>query len=180
MPRGRRKVKLRYGKASVSYEWLGFRDAGSESNLDTSTSFELVGPAGASGILHPEYTVMRIIGTIGFRYQATVTTSTRAGAIVQLANVGGDQAIDNGINPLSTDLDDFDHKGIMWWRTWTNPVAEVVVAEGDEIQRVIPVDIKTKRIITKRDTLIVRIDASTTARLRTSVNLRVLVKLRGV
>lgn len=176
--RRRRKVAVRYGKAGASYEWLGFRDGGADANLDTSTSFELIAPAGASAVLLPDFTVIRVVGQIGLRYQSTVTTSTRCGAMLQHVNVGGDQTIDNQISPLSTDVDDFDHKGIMWWQTWTTPTSEAQAADQDQVPRYIPIDIKVKRIIDKRDSLVLRIDASTTGRLRASVNVRVLVKMR--
>ena len=178
MARRRRKFKIRVGPVSGSYEWLGFRDGGADANLDTSTAFELIAPAGASAVLLPDFTVLRVVGQLGFRYQSTVTTSTRVGAMLQKVNVGGDQTIDGQINPLSTDVDDFDHEGIMWWQTWTTPVSEAQAADQDQVPRYIPIDIRVKRIINKRDSLVLRIDASTTARVRASCNVRVLVKMR--
>lgn len=180
MTRRRRKFTARYGKASASYEWLGTRDGGAEANLDVSTAFELMAPAGASAVLLPDFTVVRIVGLLGLRFQSGVTTSTRVGAMVQKVNVGGDQTSDDSIDPLSTDVDDFDHSGIMWWQTWTCPVASVAAAEADSAAAfLVPIDIKIKRIINKRDRLILRVDASTTARMRASCNVRVLARMRG-
>ena len=173
----RKKIKIRAGQ-DASLEWIGFRDAGIDGNLDVSTEFELVPPSAASSVLLPDVTVLRILGDVSIRNQSTVTAMSTFGMMVQKVNVGGDQTIDDGINPNSTDVDDFDHSGIMWWRTFSAPnYGHGTTAEYDSIPIHIPFDIKTKRRLNKRDSIILRIQAGTTGRLQASVNCRVLVKL---
>ncbi len=160
----------------MSLEWLGFRDGGTPSNLNTSTSFELIAPAGASAIVVPDITVKRVVGNISFLAQSGVVATSNVAAMLFKANVGGDQVIDNDIPPLTTDVDDFDHAGIMWWQTWPGVSAPVLPADYDDVPLVVPLDITVQRKMDKRDTLILRIDAGTTARVRVSVNLRVLIR----
>lgn len=176
--RGKRRVYGKFGGAEVGYEWLGFRDSGVAGNLNTRTSFELVPSAGASSAIHPDLVVMRIVGDVSVRQQAGVTTSSRLGLLIGVSNVGGDQVIDNPFNPISTDVDDFDHPGIMFWRNWQTPQYGVSMADADNQEMTIPIDVKTKRKLNKRDTLVCVMEAGSTNTLRASCNLRVYIKIK--
>ncbi len=164
-------------KKRVSLEWCGFRDGGTPSNLNTSTLFELVPPAGASAVVVTDFTVLRVVGNLSFQSQSGVTSSAAVGAMLFRANVGADQAIDADVPPLTTDVDDFDNNRIMWWQTWSSVAAAAASADFDEVARVVPIDITVKRKMDKRDTLVMRVDAGTTARVRVSVNLRALIRI---
>ncbi len=179
---GRRK-RLRFradaGRGPrISLEWLGFRDGGASAALDTSAIFELIPPAAESAVIETDLTVLRVVGQLCFKNQGTVTTPTTIGAMLFKGNVGGDQTIDDGINPLTTDPDNFDHSGIMWWQTWPSiPYSHGVTGEYDVGSVVMPIDIKVKRKLDKKDTLIMRVDAGTTGRAVCSCNLRTLIRI---
>ncbi len=176
---GRRRFRFRADAGRgprISLEWLGFRDAGIDANLDTDVTFELIPPAGAAGVGFLDLTVLRVVGDLSFRNQGAVVASVPVGAMLHVANVGGDQAIDDGINPLSTDLDDFDHRGIMWWRSWTALMAHAPIADVDTIPTVVPFDIKVKRKLSKRDTFIMRVAAGASSISQVSLNCRVLMR----
>ncbi len=168
----------RFGKKR-QYEWLGFRDGGAAGNLDTSTVFELIPPSGASSVVINEFMLHRVVGMMSFSNQGSVTATTHAGAVLQQADVGGDQVIDDGVPPLTTDLDEFANPGILWWQTWGSITAPVAAADYDTTALHVPLDVKGKRRFGKRKTLILRVDAATTARLKVAVNVRVLIEHFG-
>ena len=179
MARRRLRVRVDAGRGPrVSLEWMGFRDAGAAANLVTSdTRFELVPPAGASAVVIPDLTILRIVGHVTIGQQAGVTTNTGCNFLIHKVNVGGDQTIDDTLTPASTDPDDFDHAGIMYW--YGHPRAGLTngpAADFDQSVRVIPIDIKTKRKLDKRDTLVLSARAAALNTLAMSVNLRVLTR----
>ncbi len=172
----KRIIRVRSEKR-ISLEWLGFRDGGIPGNLNTSTVFELVPPAGASAAVEHDVTHLRTVGNISFTAQSAVVAGTSLGAILFKGNVGADQAVDADVPPLSTDVDDFDNSGIMWWQTWQSLLPAGPAADFDEAAVVIPIDIRVKRRLSKRDNIQLRIDAGTTARARVSVNVRTLIRV---
>ncbi len=183
MPRGRRRsrraVEAGFRGFYVRYEWTGFRDGGTPANLNTSVLFELVPPDGASAVVNLLPKIRRVVGNIGFTSQSTVTSASTVGAMLFMANVGADQTIDADVPPLTTDPDDFNNKGIMWWQTWQAVLSEGPAADWDEHAHTVPIDIKVNRQMRARDTLVLRLDAGTTARTRATVNLRVLISMAG-
>jgi len=160
----------------VSLEWVGFRSGGSQGNLNTTVIHEIIGPAAASTIVQTDLTVLRVVGVISIAAQNTVAATTSIGMMLRVANVGGDQVINESVSPLSTDVDDFDNSGIMWWRTISRAGAGVAAADLDTIAFHIPFDIKVKRKMDKRDTLILELEAGSTAVARASVDLRCLIR----
>ena len=161
----------------ISLEWLGFRDAGIPANLDTAVSYELVAPGAAGAIAKDDLTVLRVVGNLSFTAQSGVIAGSTLGAMLFKANVGGDQVIDDDFSALVTDVDKFDHSGIMWWQSWQGLLPQTATSEFDEVPVVVPIDIKVKRKLNKRDTLIMRVDAGTTGRSRVSANLRTLIRI---
>ncbi len=183
MPRGRarrRSVTVGYGKAFVRYEWTGFRDAGATGNLDTSTLFELVPPDGPSAVVNLFPRIRRVVGDLSFQSQGSNVTNTPIGIMLRMSNVGADQTIDSDVSPLSTDPDEFHNARILWWRTHLSLFpASSAAAEWDTTALHYPIDIKLNRKMQARDTLVLRIDAGTTGRMRVSVNLRCLIQVHG-
>ncbi len=181
MPRRfRRGFRRTSGGPKLRYEWTGFRDGGTAANLNTSTAFELVPPDGTSSVINLLPRIRRVVGTIGFSLQGSVTSATPVGAVLALENVGRDQVIDAGVEPLSTDADSFGLKQILWWQTWRDMLPEAgTTGEWDEMSKHYEIDVKLNRPMKARDTLILRIDAATTARARVSVNLRCLVQVHA-
>lgn len=159
-----------------SLEWIGFRSGGTPGNLNTSISHELLGPAAQTAIVIVDATVLRVVGMLGFTAQSGVTSGTAVGAMLFKANVGSDDTIDADVPPLSTDVDDFDNPNIMWWQTWQSVLAPSAAADFDEVAFHVPLDITVKRKLSKRDTLVLRVDALTTGRTRVTVNLRTLIR----
>ncbi len=174
-PRGGLKTRPRPPRKNL--EWLGFRDGGTPANLNTSTSFELIAPAGASAVVVNDATVLRVVGNLTFTAQSAVTAGSAVGVMLFKANVGADQTIDADVPPLTTDVDDFANENIMWWKVWQSVLALSASADWDEVSFEVPIDIKVKRRIEKRDTLVMRIDAATTGRTRVSANLRCLIRV---
>ncbi len=173
--RRRRKITVRVGPVSGAYEWLGFRDAGVAANLDTNTAFELVPPAAASDIGTLQMTVVRVVGTFECRKQASVISNDPVGIVLLASPVGRDQTVDEVLEPLSQDVDEFSVRDVMWW--WNGSgIASAPIADCDIVPYVIPIDIKVKRILTKRTRLFFNVTCATTARMRVSCNVRVLVK----
>ena len=156
-------------------EWTGFVDGGTAANLDTTTSFELIPPAAATAVIQPDLTVLRILGTISLSNQSAVTSNTAVGIHIGVRSVGRDQTIDEAYVPLSTDVDDLDN-GVMWRWSTNSPGAGVAAGDMDLVSLILPVDIKVKRRLDKRDTLVCTIEAATTARKEASVALRCLIK----
>ncbi len=181
MPRRRfrRRVQAGYGKAYVRYEWTGFRDGGVAANLDTSVSFELVPPDGPSAVVNLLPKVVRCVGVLNIRNQSSVTSNSSIGIMLFMANVGADQTIDADVPPLTTDPDDFSNKSIIWWNTFATVAAAGPAADYDTSGVNIPLDIKVNRKMRARDTLVLRVDAGTTARVRASLNLRTLLSMSG-
>ncbi len=173
--RRRRKVSIKVGPVSGGYEWLGFRDAGIAANLDTNTAFELVPPAAAGDIGTLQMTVLRVVGHIELRKQSGVVSYDPVGLVLLASPVGRDQTVDEVVEPLSTDVDEFSVRDIMWWRN-TGGIAACPIADADIVPLIIPVDIKVKRILTKRTRLFLNVTCATTGRMRASCCLRVLVK----
>ncbi len=181
MPRRRfkRAVTAGYGKAFLRYEWTGFRDGGVAANLNTSTVFELVPPDGASSVVNLLPRIRRVVGSLDFSLQNTITSPTEIGWILALENVGRDQVIDAAVEPLSTDPDSFGLKQILHWQTYRDIIAHQVSGEWDQVSFRVPVDIKFNRKMKARDTLTLRCDAATTGRARVSVNLRCLIQVHA-
>ena len=174
----RRGVRLTHRREDrVSLEWLGFHDGGTPANLDTQTAFELVPPGPASGAVESDLTVLRVVGNVSTMLQNTQTVPATVGMQLHVGNVGGDQAVDDAPNPLSTDIDDADHAGIMWWMVYGQPTNSVASADRDLVAVQYPIDIKVKRKLSKRDTLVFRVESSTTGIMRVFVNLRTLIRL---
>ena len=177
MARRRRKVAVGYGKARVSYEWIGFSDALVSTNLTTSvTRFELVPPAGASGVIEPDITVQRVVGMLTVRQQDGVTSGTGVAMAVHVVDVGSDQTIDDDYDPLHSDADALDYP-VMWWWPVTRVGGPVVKAEQDTTSLLVPVDIKVKRKMGKRQSLILTARAGSSNVLALGVNLRSLIRI---
>ncbi len=175
----RRRLRIRFKGPqgpSGSLEWLGFADGGVNSNLDTTTTFELVPPAGASGVVEKDLTVLRIVGDISISAQTSVVASSAVGMMIGVRSVGRDQVIDEAYVPLSTDPDDLDNS-VMWKFVAANFGAHLAIADQDVTSVVVPVDITVKRKMSKRDTLVLTIQAEVTARKRAAVNLRTLIRV---
>ncbi len=171
----RRRVYARYGKAEVGYEWVGFRDAGTQANLDTTAAFELFPPFADQSIGTLDMTVLRVVGDLQIMKQAGIVSGDAMGITLVAADVGDDQTVDEAVNPLSTDVDEFHNNTIMWW--WSGrPAFPVAMADADLIPWRIPLDIRVKRILRKRTRLVFNCTAATTGRLRVSCNVRVLVR----
>ncbi len=180
MPRRfRRSFKARAGRPSLRFEWAGFRDAGAAANLNTSVVFELIPPDGASSVVNLLPRVRRVVGSLDFSLQNTVTSPTEIGWVFFMGNVQGDQTIDNSVPPLTTDPDEFGLSQIVQWQTYRDAVKAVANAEFDSTSMRIPIDFKLNRPMKARDTFVLRIDAGTTARARVSVNLRVLMQVHA-
>lgn len=183
MPRrskGRRAVTVGYGKAFVRYEWTGFRDGGVPANLDTSTSFELVPPDGASAVVNLLPRCLRVVGDLSFQAQGSNVTNTPVGIMLRMSNVGADQTIDSDVSPLTTDPDEFHNARILWWRTHLSLFPPgLQSADWDTSMYHYPIDIKINRKMKARDTLVLRVDAATTARMRVSVNVRCLLQVHA-
>ena len=177
MARRRRfRVRADAGRGPrVSLEWLGFTDAGISAGLDTTTSFELIPPASADSVVVADFTVLRVVGNIALSNQSAVTSNSAVGMQLGVRSVGRDQVIDETFDPLSADTDDLDNK-VMWQWIAATPGPAVVAADLDLISLIIPVDIKVKRKMNKRDSLVLTCKAATTARKEVSCNLRVLVR----
>ncbi len=174
--RYKRKVTVAYGKARIYYEWIGFSDAAGGTNLvTTATRFGLVPPAPASGVIEPDITVQRVVGTLAVRNQTGVTTSTALSMAVHVVGVGSDQTIDDDYVPQHSDADALDHP-VLWWWSAQNVTAAVAAADYDTTSLIIPVDIKVKRKLDKRDTLILTAVAGGANISRLSVNLRCLIR----
>ena len=172
------KGEVRGASARISLEWLGFRDSGVLANLTTSVlDFELVPPGEADGIGIPDVTVLRVVGNVGIGTQAGVVTATRASWGIVVSPVGEDQTSDLDWSPGSTDVDALDEGGVMhWWSSARANGVEGPAADFDQRMRLIPVDIKVKRRLSKRDRLIIRLVAGSNSIVNASVNLRVLCR----
>ena len=173
----RRRVTVGYGKARVSFEWMGFRDGGTLASLTTATTdFEIVPPASAGGIGISDSTVYRIVGQIGISNQAGVVTRTALGMGIVLSPVGEDQTSDLDWSPRSTDIDAQDENGVMWWYVAPRAGPEGPAADYDTSSLVLPIDIRVKRRLQKRDRIVLRAVAGSANVLEIAVNLRALVR----
>ncbi len=173
-----RRIYAKYGKAEIGFEWVGFRDAGTPANLDTTTNFEILPPVADTTVGSSQFTVYRIVGELAILHQAGVVTRDRLGIVLVAAEVGDDQTADEAVNPISTDVDEFADKTIMWW--WSgNPSFPTGAADSDIIPFIIPVDIKVRRIIKKRTRLVFNATAGSTARLAMTCNVRALIRHRN-
>ncbi len=177
--RTNRAVEAGFRGLYVRYEWTGFRDGGTPANLDTSVSFELVPPDGASSVVNLLPRIRRVVGDLSFSNQSTVVAGASIGYMFFMGNVGADQTIDADVPPLTTDPDDFNNAGIMHWHTVRDMLENSAPAEYDEASLRVPIDLKFNRKMKARDTFVLRVDAGTTARARVSVNLRVLISMSG-
>ena len=173
----KRRVYAKYGKAEVGYEWCGFRDAGTPANLNTQVGFELLPPVSDTTVGSSQFVIVRIVGTLELLHQAGVVTRDRCGIVLVSSHVGDDQTVDEAIDPLSTDIDEFADKQIMWW--WSgNPEFPTAAVDTDIVPWRIPVDIKVRRVIKKRMRLEFQAKASSTGRLAMCCNVRALIKHR--
>ncbi len=175
--RGRHRVKvaINAGIVRAEWEWIGFRSGATFGNLDTNIGHELIPPIADDTVGIQSFTVHRIVGNIQIRQQAGVTTVSGFGIMIGVEDVGSDQTSDDPLVPLSTDVDHMAHKGIMW--QWAGvPKYDVVMTEADDQPMIIPIDIKVKRVVNKRQRLIVQMTAASTGRIRTIVNVRALIR----
>ncbi len=168
----------RPARAKSNLQWIGFRDGGAASNLVTAnTDFELL-PDATGTLLTPDATLLRIVGFLSLGNQAGITSAVNFGFILLKAKVDNAGAILDTIAPLSTDIDDFDHGGILHWRTQHKVQSSgAAPADYDDQTQIIPIDVKVKRRFDKMDTLVLRAAAGAATNIRLSVNLRVLFKL---
>ncbi len=174
-PRRRRvRVRVRTGP-QVDFEWIGFRSGGLAANLNVQSEHEIMPPNLANTVGVEALTVVRVVGMVAVRQQAGVITTSAFGWHLGVWSVGGDQTIDDLPTAVSTDIDDIANKRIMHWQTYQRPAYGSSIADADEIPFLMPFDIKVRRRITKRETLLLLATASDTARLRLSVDCRVLI-----
>lgn len=173
-----KRVYVKAGPFEAGFEWVGFRDAGTFANLDTTVGFEILPPVPDSTVGSSQFTVYRIVGQLAVMHQTGIVSSDRMGIVLVAAEVGDDQTVDEPVDPISTDIDEFADKTIMWW--WSgSPTWGVPIADSDVTPWHIPIDIKVRRIIKKRTRLVFNATAATTARLRMTCNVRVLIRHRN-
>lgn len=153
-------------------------DGGIGANLTASVlDFELIPPGAADSIGVDDSTVLRIVGSVSILTQSGVLTSTRAGFGILKTDVGSDQTSNTDWDPIDTDIDSLDNNGVMFW--WALAKANGVhgpAADFDQVPVVIPLDIRVKRKMEKRDRLILRARAGAANVSAMSVNLRVLTR----
>lgn len=177
MARGRHRVKIavRAPFVRAEWEWIGFASAGTAGNLDTTIVHELIPPIADDVIGIQSFTVHRIVGNIQIRQQSGIVSTSAVGIGIGVEGVGSDQTSDDPLAPTTQDVDHLAHKGYMY--KWTGfPSYPVVIAEADGIPWSHDIDIKVKRIISKRERLVITLTATTTARLRAIVNVRALIR----
>ncbi len=177
MARGRHrfKVQLGAGPAKLEWEWIGFHSGAVPGSLDTSIVHEIVPVIADTTVGIQSFTCHRIVGQIQIRQQSGVTTASAVGITIGVEDAGLDQTSDNPFVPLSTDVDHAAHKGQMF--RWVGfPVYQTALGDADDVPWNLPIDIKVKRIIDKRQRLVATLTAASTARLRATVNLRTLIR----
>lgn len=177
MPRGRHrfKVAVNAGVVKAEWEWIGFRSGTTFGNLDTTIVHEMIPVIADNTVGIQSFTVHRVVGAITVRHQSGIITNNGLGFQLGVESAGSDQTSDDPLTPITTDIDAFAHKGVMWWWTgqpqWTVPIAETDIG-GYQI----PIDIKVKRIVNKRQRLVLVATAATTGRMTVLVNLRALIR----
>ncbi len=177
MARGRHrfKVGVRAPFVKAEYEWIGFRSGTVQGNLDTTIIHEIIPPIADNTVGIQSFTVYRTVGSIFIMHQGGIVTGDGLGLVLGVEDVGADQTSDNPFLPLTTDVDAMHHKGIMWW--WTGvPTYGTSMADSDETGFEIPIDVKVKRIVDKRQRFVLTATATATARLRALVNIRCLIR----
>jgi hypothetical protein len=177
MPRGRHRVKIavRAPFVKAEWEWIGFYSGGTYGNLDTSVVHEIIPPIADNTVGIQSFTCHRIVGAVQIAHQANELAGNSLGITFGVEDAGADQTSDNPLPTTSTDVDAAHHTGIMF--RWVGfPPFQNVLADTDENPWELPIDIKVKRIIHKRQRLVCVITASTTAKLRALVNVRCLVR----
>ncbi len=177
MARGRHRVKIavRAPFVRAEWEWIGFRSGASFGALNTTNIHELIPPIADNTVGIQAFTVHRIVGTVQIRQQTGVFSASAFGVMVGVEDAGLDQVSDNPLVPLSTDIDHMAHKGIMFaWVGWSEYPGPLTTADITGFS--IPLDIKVKRIIAKRERLVIVVAAEVTARLAAIVNVRALIK----
>ncbi len=177
MPRGRHRVKatVRVPFVKLEWEWVGTRSGPGLANLNTTVVYEIIPVIADDTVGIQSFTVYRVVGLITVMSQAGIVNANALGMVLGVEDAGTDQTSDNTLPTTSTDVDAFHHKGIMWW--WTGfPVFPSGMTDSDESGMHVPIDIKVKRIIHKRQRLVLTAECATTARLRIGVNLRCLIR----
>ncbi len=178
MGKGRHRVRVRVAFppfVQAEWEWIGFRSAGTFGNLDTAIVHEVIPVIADNTVGIQAFTVHRLVGSIQVRQQAGVVTTSTLGIMIGVEDAGADQTSDNPLLPLTTDIDHLAHKGIMW--SWTGiPSYGVELTAADDQPMTIPIDIKVKRIVSKRERLVISLEASSTGRIRVACNVRALIK----
>lgn len=173
-----KRIYVKAGPVEVGFEWVGFRDGGTFANLNTQVGFELLPPVADTTVGSSQFTVYRVVGQLALMHQTGIVSSDRMGIVLVASEVGDDQTVDEPVNPLSTDIDEFADRTIMWW--WTgSPEFKTSAADSDVVPWVIPIDIKVRRLIKKRTRLEFQAAAATTGRLRMTVNVRALIRHRN-
>ncbi len=178
MARGRHRVKIGVRIppfVRAEWEWIGFASGGTSGNLNTTIIHELIPPIADDTVGIQSFTVHRIVGEIQVRQQSGVVSTSAIGIGIGVEGVGSDQTSDDPLVPLTQDVDHLAHKGYMF--KWSGfPAYGVAIAEADGIPWSMPIDIKVKRIVEKRQRLVITLTAETTARLRAIVNVRALIR----
>ncbi len=178
MPRGgsRRRFRIGYNKGPIiEWEWIGFRSAGAYGNLNVAVVHELIPPIADNTVGIQAFTVHRIVGTIHLLHQNSIVSNDTAGIMIGVEDAGADQTFDNPLLPITTDIDHLAHKGIMW--SWIGQLtAGVAAADSDVVPLELPIDLTVKRIVSKRQRLVISIEAATTGRLRAICNVRALIR----
>jgi len=175
--RGKHRFKVRIGGAHThaEWEWIGFWSGGVSGNLDVAVVHEIIPVIADNTVGIQAFTVHRIVGNIQVRQQSGVTTASAMGIAIGVEDAGADQTSDNPLLPLSTDVDHMAHKGYMF--KWVGfPAFQESLANSDDVPWNLPIDITVKRIVSKRQRLVIVIEAASTARLRALVNVRALVR----
>lgn len=168
------KGSIRTG-TEFNWEWIGFASAGTFGNLDTTIVHELIPPIADDTVGIQSFTVHRIVGNVTIRHQSGVLTNNALGIMVGVEGAGADQTSDNPLLPITQDLDALAHRGMMFW--WAGqPEWKVDVAQSDLGGYIVPIDIRVKRIVRKRERLVLTMQAATTARLTALVNVRALIR----
>ena len=174
-PRHRVKLQVRVPFVKAEYEWVGTRAGATLANLNTTVVHEIIPVIADDTVGIQSFTVYRVVGQISVLAQAGIVNANALGLVLGVEDAGSDQMSDNSLPTTSTDVDAFHHKGIMWW--WTGfPTFSGPMTDADENAWILPIDIKVKRIIHKRQRLVLTAEAATTARLRLTVNVRALIR----
>ncbi len=164
---------MAHRRGRPNYQWIGANGGGIQTPLTAaSIDFPIV-TAVAGGTPTMDRTIRRTIVHLNLRAQGAGTGATNVGVVLQISRGDSGGNLDNGIDPLSADDDEYELGDLLWLRTWSRvPITSLAAGAAFDVE----FEIRTSRRLEKNMGLLIRARAGAINEMGITVNARTLLQ----